>query len=277
MNKKAKTGIEEFAAILEGAQSTFDKSKNLSTFVERIILDSGLEEHYVSKDEIDGTQRKQNLQELANSAIPYECTMEGLLAFLDAINLDRSLELASDEEDTDAVTLITLHNTKGLEFKNVIITGLENGIFPREDKWGDELEEERRLFYVAITRAKDSLYITSCAIRRLYGHIQPMMPSRFLLEAGETLKPIGNIPRSYKNHFGSDDFDDEDYEEDEKAEILETWKKGTNVYHDDYGYGQIIKASVENGEVLILVKFETGNVKKFLPEYQKNKLDIIKE
>ena len=112
------------------------------------------------------------------------------------MNLNRGVA-ENTEETTDAVTLITLHNTKGLEFPRVIITGLENGIFPRGDKAGDELEEERRLFYVGITRAKDELYITSCAMRRLYGRTEPMMPSRFLFEAGDVFKVLGNVPPSY--------------------------------------------------------------------------------
>lgn len=260
-------------------QATESQSKveenfpRLSQFIQKIVEDSGLVELHKAQDEMDGTQRVANLQELVNSAVLYPLNMEGLLDFLDEIELNRTLA-DQTEETSDAVTLITIHNTKGLEFKNVIITGLENGIFPREDKWGEELEEERRLFYVAITRAKDSLYITSCALRRLFGHTQGMRPSKFLFEAGDTLKAIGNIPRSYKQY--NEEFGEQDQSGDEKGEILAVWKKGVNLYHDDYGSGQIIKSNVINGEVVIVVRFENGYEKKFLPEYQKNKLDIIK-
>ena len=125
-----------------------------------VIEESGLYEYHKAQDEIDGTARVSNLDELVNSAVLYPCTMQGLLDFLDSIELDRTLA-ENTEETTDAVTLITLHNTKGLEFPRVIITGLENGIFPRGDKAGDELEEERRLLYVAVTRAKKRLYLSS--------------------------------------------------------------------------------------------------------------------
>ncbi len=246
--------------------------ERLSVFIQRVIEESGLDEYHKSQDEIDGTSRLQNLQELVNSAISYPFSRRGLLDFLDSIELDRSLAEQNDES-ADAVTLITLHNTKGLEFNRVIITGLENGIFPREEKIGDELEEERRLFYVGITRAKNELYITSCAMRRLYGRTQPMMPSRFLLEAGDVFKVMGRVPLSFSNanSFGVEK------ELSPKAELLGKWKKGVRLYNDDYGYGQIVKSDADSGEVVIEVQFENGDRKKFMPEYQGKKLDIIKD
>ena len=87
-----------------------------SPYILRGVLYEGLLEYHKAGDEIEGTQRVANLQELVNSAVPYDFSMEGLLAFLDSINLDRSLELQSDKKNEDAVTLITLHNTKGLEY-----------------------------------------------------------------------------------------------------------------------------------------------------------------
>lgn len=306
LTKKAKEGLKDFCSIMKKFQSELDeKSKDLpddfqvdllaekavsvgsadsasalkndekdferlSVFIQRVIEESGLDEYHKSQDEIDGTSRVQNLQELVNSAISYPFSRRGLLDFLDSIELDRSLAEQNDES-ADAVTLITLHNTKGLEFNRVIITGLENGIFPREEKVGDELEEERRLFYVGITRAKNELYITSCAMRRLYGRIQPMMPSRFLLEAGDVFKVMGRIPLSFSNSFG------EEKELSPKAELLEKWKKGVRLYNDDYGYGQIVKSDADSGEVVIEVQFENGDRKNFMPEYQGKKLDIIKD
>lgn len=303
--KKAKEGLKDFCLIMKNLQSELDekskeipdeiqleslaeaaissssdsKPKNeekdferLSVFIQRVIEDSGLDEYHKSQDEIDGTSRIQNLQELVNSAISYPFSRRGLLDFLDSIELDRTLAEQSDDS-ADAVTLITLHNTKGLEFNRVIITGLENGIFPREEKVGEELEEERRLFYVGITRAKNELYITSCAMRRLYGRTQPMMPSRFLFEAGNVFKVMGRIPLSYSNANSSG----EDSGLSPKAELLEKWKKGVRLYNDDYGYGQIVKSDADSGEVVIEVQFENGERKKFMPEYQGRKLDIIKD
>ena len=256
-------------AELPGAEKDFER---LSVFIQRVIEESGLDEYHKSQDEIDGTNRIQNLQELVNSAVPYPYSRRGLLDFLDSIELDRSLAEQNDDS-ADAVTLITLHNTKGLEFNRVIITGLENGIFPREEKVCEELEEERRLFYVGITRAKNELYITSCAMRRLYGRTQPMMPSRFLLEAGDVFNVMGRVPLCYSNANVSGG----EKELSPKAELLEKWKKGVRLYNDDYGYGQIVKSDADSGEVVIEVQFENGERKKFMPEYQGKKLDIIKD
>ena len=278
LSKKAAEGAEAFVKMYKDLLNHFDKSKKLSDFIERVIQDSGLDEYHKASDEIEGTQRLQNLQELINSAVPYECSLQGLLAFLDAINLDRSLELQAEEAEEDAVTLITLHNTKGLEYNNVIITGLEQGVFPRENKVGADLEEERRLFYVGITRAKDQLYVTSTAQRVLYGHTQFMSPSIFLSEAEEAFKVVGQKPRpqttwgyagGYSN-YGS-------YKaKGPVSELEKKWGPGTKLYHDDYGYGVVVSSRMNGSEFLIEVQFETGSRKKFLPEYQSKSLQIIK-
>ena len=265
LSKKAGQGAQEFITIFEALGQCFDKGKKLSTFVERIIKDSGLDELHKASDEIEGTQRLANLQELINSAVPYECSMDGLTAFLDAINLDRSLELQSEEAAEDSVTLITLHNTKGLEFNKVVITGLEQGVFPRENKVGADLEEERRLFYVGITRAKDELYVTSVAQRMLYGSVQFMQPSIFLEESEDAFNVIGNKPFSYM-HYGMNN----------RARDGK-WSVGTKLYHDDYGYGIIVSSRANEGDLVIEVQFETGTRKKFLPEYQSKSLQIIKD
>ena len=271
LSKKAAEGAESFIKLYESLDKSFDKSKKLSDFIEKAIRASGLDEYHKASDEIEGTQRLQNLQELINSAVPYECSLDGLVAFLDAINLDRSLELQSEESQEDAVTLITLHNTKGLEYNNVIITGLEQGVFPRENKVGADLEEERRLFYVGITRAKNELYVTSTAQRILYGHTQFMSPSIFLNESEEAFKIVGQKPRQqfgwggYQSGYGSS-----------AGKSSSKWAPGTKIYHDDYGYGVVVKNRMNGTELIIEIQFETGAVKKFLPAYQSKALQIIK-
>ena len=277
LSKKASEGAERFVKMYKDLHAHFDKSKKLSEFIERVIKASELDEYHKASDEIEGTQRLQNLQELINSAVPYECSLEGLVAFLDAINLDRTLELQSEETSEDAVTLITLHNTKGLEYNNVIITGLEQGVFPRENKTGADLEEERRLFYVGITRAKNELYVTSAAQRILYGHTQFMSPSIFLKEAEEAFKVIGQKPqpqpmwgyRGYNSGFN--------VKQKTSGSALESkWAPGTKLYHDDYGYGVVVSSRMNGTDFMIEVQFETGATKKFLPEYQAKSLQIIK-
>ena len=259
LSKKASEGAEAFVKMYKDLTAFFDKSKKLSDFIERLIKASGLDEYHKASDDIEGTQRLQNLQELVNSAVPYECSVEGLVTFLDAINLDRALELQAEESGEDSVTLITLHNTKGLEYNKVVITGLEQGVFPRENKVGADLEEERRLFYVGITRARDELYVTSTAQRVLYGHTQYMSPSIFLKESEEAFKVVGRKPAG----FGAAAHDSK-------------WSVGTKIYHDDYGYGVITSNRMNGNELIIEVQFETGYAKKFLPQYQSKSLQIIK-
>ena len=194
LSKKAAEGAASFIKLFETLSGCFDENKSLSDFIERVIRDSSLDEFHRAGDEIEGTTRVQNLQELVNTAVPYKCTMEGLLQFLDAINLDRTLDAENQALGDDAVTLITLHNTKGLEYNKVVITGLEEGVFPRMEKQGAELEEERRLFYVGITRARDELYVTSTAKRCLYGRWDFMRPIPFIKEAAEAFTVIGQAP-----------------------------------------------------------------------------------
>ncbi len=259
---EAKSLAQE-ASLSEDETVIRNSAKKLSSFVETVIKESGLEEYHKEQDDSDGTQKISNLEELVNSALLYPCTLQGLIDFIDHINLDKTSQ-EEEDSDTDKVTLITLHNTKGLEFKRVIITGMESGLFPRPEKSAEEIEEERRLFYVGITRAKDELYFTSCAMRRLYGRTNPMMPSLFLNELGkDNVRILGQKPENFTA------------EKRQKDPLEEKYHLGAGVYHDDYGHGQIINGRYsEDGEYVITVSFETGGIKKFLPKYQKNSLIV---
>ncbi|MDR2048570.1 MAG: ATP-dependent helicase, partial [Treponema sp.] len=232
--------------------------EGLSVCVAVLIRDSGLAEYHGAHDEINGYQRIGNLQELVNAASLYPADTAGLLEFLEHIELDRSIEEDNRSGDFDAVTLITLHNTKGLEFRRVILTGLEQGIFPRNDKEADDLEEERRLFYVGATRAMDELYLCSCAMRRMYGRTQPMLPSLFLQEADRSnLRIIGAAPAGFLSRmeahvsagtrrvYGSSQ--GAEYGRGAGRRSSDgRWRLGERVFHDDQGYGNV--AGIEEGE-----------------------------
>ena len=260
--------------------------ENLSVLVEMISEKSGLKEFHATEDEIAGTQRVSNMIELANAAVLYECTTAGLLEFLDHIELDRNLETSDDENATDRVTLITLHNTKGLEFDRVIITGMEYGVFPRIEKTGEDLEEERRLCYVGITRAKNELYFTSCQSRRMYGRTEFLSPSPFLKEIDSShLKILGRIPQSFRpknsntfsnaGEFGKYGLS---HPNTKFPLIQQKYRTGTKIFHDDYGYGIVTKTSVtDEEEFVITVNFESGMQKKFLPQYQEKSLMVVKD
>lgn len=288
LTKKAKEGLKNFLNTIKELRSIIEagdiflkkeepKGEGLAPFIYEVLKQSGFAEYYESVDSASGTQKTANLNELANTASLYDFSVKGLSEFLEHIELDRSL--AGSEEKKDSVNLITIHNTKGLEFKNVIITGLETGVFPRDNGNFDELEEERRLMYVACTRAKDALYMTSCASRRLYGSLSFTQPSRFIFEIDKDLVNISEASSSYSTFSGSfgkqipADFSTKK----EEHPLLSKWKKGEKIYHDDYGYGAIIKADASSGELVVNIQFETGLIKRFMPEYQANDMTIIKD
>ena len=246
------TGASEQAVTQKHGQ----QGERLAAFVLAVIEQTGLGVFHRNQDEVMGTQKTANLQELANTASLYPCSAAGLTSFLEHIELDRSL--AETDAGADAVQLITMHNTKGLEFRNVIITGLENGIFPRNDESAEDMEEERRLMYVACTRAQNALYMTSCAARRMYGKLSYMEPSRFLAEIDSGLVDvIGQSIASFASPA------------DEEASL---WKCGQRLFHDDYGYGYVVQSRQSGGELVITVQFENGSQKRFFPVYQKSQL-----
>lgn len=280
--------INENTGNAENSTEKIQNVEKLSVLIEFIAEKSGLKTYYSEKDEISGTQRDSNIQELANSAVFYDSTRQGLLDFLDHIELDRTLELADEDTEADCVTLITLHNTKGLEFSRVVITGMEYGIFPRQDKYGSELEEERRLCYVGITRAKDELYMTACSKRIMYGRIEYMGPSPFLQEINpDRLKILGHLPFGFKKSssakavtshngdFGELGLSHPDTQTDP---IKHKYCRGTKIFHDDYGYGTIVSTTTtQDDQYAVTIQFENGGIKRFLPKYQEKSLQVIKE
>jgi DNA helicase-2/ATP-dependent DNA helicase PcrA len=172
----------EDAADDQTAEQVTDSDSLVSDIVRAAILDTGYEAALRAEktDEADG--RIENLQELVNAAVDYdEQGLEGLREFID----HSALVSDQDEYKRDApVTLMTAHSAKGLEFPVVFIVGLEDGLFPHSRSATDpaELEEERRLAYVAITRAEQFLYVTHAMKRRVYGEELASEPSQFLNE-----------------------------------------------------------------------------------------------
>jgi len=255
--------------------------EGLSTCVVNLLEESGIAEHHLTHDEISGNQRLNNLQEVANAAILYPPTQAGLLEFLEHIELDRSMEETSND-DKNAVTLITLHNTKGLEFRRVIMSGIEQGIFPRDDKKGEGLEEERRLFYVGATRAMDELYLTSCAQRRMYGRTAPMEPSLFLREADRKgLRIIGSAPYGFNAGAGSKAASGKGNSGGGFRRPATSsdgrWTQGDKVYHDDHGYGYVEQIRESEDGPVVKVVFETGHQTRFLSHHQSSRFTKIRD
>ncbi|GHU99088.1 DNA helicase [Spirochaetia bacterium] len=287
---KAKGGAK--AANREGLRA----GEGLSTCVVTLIQEAGIAEYHLAHDEIAGNQRIANLQELANAASLYPATRGGLLEFLEHIELDRSMETAGEAngDSDDVVTLITLHNTKGLEFRRVIMTGIEQGLFPRDDKKEDDLEEERRLFYVGATRAMDELYLTSCAMRRMFGRTMPAEPSLFLREVDKSsLRILGNAPYGFtptntrsaaSGPSFADDFSFSGRSSPghaagpagkNPASSDGRWKLGDRLFHDDHGYGAVIEIRESDDGPIIHARFDTGKELRFLSLHQSSRFTKI--
>ncbi len=183
--------VSDFMKILGGIKEVSEKEKPSQT-IRHILRTSGIEEELKNAD-ADDAERLENLRELVTFATKYDVFQnptEGIEHFL------TDVALASDQDelikDKKAVKLMTVHASKGLEFEYVFITGLEDGLFPhkrfdKEKFSGGQDEEERRLFYVALTRAKKKLYLSYASIRTIFGSKQVSMPSEFIMDIDDEL------------------------------------------------------------------------------------------
>ena len=216
----------EDAADDQTAEQVTDSDSPVSDIVRAAILDTGYETALRSEktDEADG--RLENLQELVNAAVDYdEQGLEGLREFID----HSALVSDQDEYKRDApVTLMTAHSAKGLEFPVVFIVGLEDGLFPHSRSATDpaELEEERRLAYVAMTRAERFLYVTHAMKRRVYGEELASEPSQFLNEMPIDLMEdlsLGKSWLSFARGSSAIDYEQGEYRKEKKKYTGKTY------------------------------------------------------
>ena len=233
------------------------KDKSFVDLVELVLDESGLKDEYKEKT-IENESRLENLEEFKSIARNFEDYNPGatLEEFLIEISLISDVKEASDCDEV--VTLMTMHAVKGLEFDVVFITGLEEGLFPHSNSMFDEseLEEERRLFYVAITRAKKVLYLTNARSRMLFGQIKSNLPSRFIEEINqEDIEKLFEENKSTKEIkiTKKDNFNDNDLE----------LKVGDHVNHNAYGNGIVV--SLEKS--VATIAFKVG-IKKILTTYK---------
>jgi ATP-dependent DNA helicase UvrD/PcrA len=179
---RAVSALKSFRDLVSGlAERSRDAAEPVSEVVKAAVIDSGYERALKDENTEEAEGRLLNLEELVNAAAESEQRGETLRDFLD----HAALVSDTDEYKAEAqVTLMTMHAAKGLEFPLVFIAGLEEGLFPhsRANESQDDLEEERRLCYVAITRAEKYLYLSHAMKRRVYGAEMPSEPSRFLME-----------------------------------------------------------------------------------------------
>lgn len=272
--KSSLSQMNSFRMIIEkNVRTIFNKT--VKEIVESVIEDTGYIRELELVDNSENKNRIENIKEFVSAVEDFERRSpdKTLSGYLTQIALVTDIDSWQDNEDK--VTLMTLHLAKGLEFKNVFITGLEEGLFPIGESAYDEqeLEEERRLMYVGMTRAKENLYMTWSTERTVFGKTKWNVPSRFLLEAGfkeqlsnrNAINVINNTPFKPKEEIY--------YEPVEKADDS-PYKIGTIVYHQVFGNGKIIEKNGSGDNLKLVVLFGGGQWKKLLAKFAN--LKIIK-
>jgi len=235
----------------------------LSGIVDEILEHIGYKAYIQDKD--DGEERWENIVELHNVAGEYDelDAEEALTAFLEKVSLVSDIDEL--DEKADAATLITLHQAKGLEFPAVFIVGLEEGILPHRRSFDDpeEMEEERRLCYVGITRAKKRLYLLRSYRRSLFGGSTSNPPSRFLQDISPHLTSRRGLWEETATPVASPDFDRGSQPSRRSSSTL-TLKVGDHVHHSKFGPGIVMNCSPTRDDQEVTVAFEGAGVKRLL-------------
>lgn len=289
LGNRAKQAIRQFADLIQKYIDLKDKI-SLNELVHALVDDVGLLSMYKLDNTVESQSRAENIQELMAGVGEYvddtdEPTLSGFLE-----NVALVTDIDGWDERSNAITLMTLHSAKGLEFPVVFICGLEDGLFPvsRSIESADALEEERRLFYVGITRAKEKVYISHVQQRAMYGEGSYRLPSRFLDELDPEvvelskqqsyqIRPTFNRP-DRRNIFSSQStnksieyFDEHpDYENfSQDVSTIPGIKKGAFVSHATFGKGKIVGVDGKGKMQKVTVHFENGVEKKLLTQFAK--------
>ena len=262
---KAGEGAGVFLTAWKKGEKALEDNQNLGDILYQAILDTGLLAYYNSeKDEAQRKSRIENLSQLVSALSGGEVENDSLLedvedlgekdsksalrAFLENITLDSTVLGSEDPRDKEGVTLITMHNTKGLEFDKVFCVGLENELIPGRN--GDEpknKEEERRIMYVAMTRARKKLYLSYATSRKLWGNTVYSSPSSFLREIPENML-IGDIDKLFKNSSSSFSPGYSPYGGTYKSNYTSSWKDKGSTYTNTPSWAANIPG-LKKGEV----------------------------
>lgn len=188
------SSLERFTELMDNFM-IMSETMPVSMLIETILKETGYLEELKKSNEIEDKSRIENLQELVSDAVDFEKNSEdkSLMAYLEKVSLVQDTE-DPEKEQENAVVLMTIHSAKGLEFPNVFMVGMENGLFPSMSDLDkeDQMEEARRLCYVGITRAKETLYMTSSEVRRVFGRTVSYSQSDFIGEIRNDLKEYIN-------------------------------------------------------------------------------------
>ena len=294
--QKAAPKFQRFVDLIQSMQRLAEEA-DLPEFYETLIQESGYAAMLSEKKDNESKSRLENIHELASSISGYleHAEEPSLGGFLDEVALYTDLD--SVEEEDNCVTLMTMHAAKGLEFPVVFTIGMEEGVFPGYRAIGEEeeLEEERRLCYVALTRAKERLYLTCAAQRMLFGRTSANLPSRFVQEIpAERLQAGGRVRQPRQELFRDNDWSTEErfsqiprpaartqsapmprpsgtraapaaYRKPApKAQPLLQLKKGEMVRHSAFGTGMVLSIQPMGGDALVEVAFDNVGTKRMM-------------
>ena len=261
--------------VLRQAEKT--ASMNLADRIECLINDTGLFAYHTNEKGKLGDSRTENLTELVRAARQFEegCDEDDVLeAFLAHVSLEASEHQADEHED--AIQLMTLHSAKGLEFPIVVISGMEEGLFPHRLALNDTtgLEEERRLCYVGITRAMEQLYLTYAESRMLFGSVSASVPSRFLSEIPkhlvEEVRMQSNV--GYAKRLQGGAFTPPRLQAKDDAAVShggQVLQAGGKVQHKLFGNGVVLSIDGEGDSAKIQVNFDKHGTKWLVVAYAK--------
>jgi len=276
----------QFSSLIEGLAQLLEDGVSLADFYDELIIRSGYQDMLQAKDTEENRTRLENIRELKSSINSYvtNATENGeipsLSGFLAEIALYTDLEQYNESDD--AIVMMTMHSSKGLEFPHVFLVGLEDGLFPGMRAIGDreEMEEERRLCYVAITRAKNTLTICYAKQRMIFGRTSAAMPSRFLkelpeteiLKKGSTLSVYGQnmasgsasyARRPVYSETGQYSSFTKSVGSNDNTKILDL-SKGDMVQHTAFGRGMVLSVMKMGGDALLEVAFDKIGTKKLM-------------
>ena len=271
----------QFSAMIEELAKLLEDGMSLPEFYDEVVSRTGYADMLTSKDTEENKTRLENVHELKSSIHSYmENTERPTLAgFLEEIALYTDIEQYNESDD--AVVMMTMHSAKGLEFPNVFLVGFEDGLFPGQRSIGDaeEMEEERRLCYVAITRAKKSLTISYARQRMIYGRTSSSMPSRFLKEIPEAciVKKGGFRPyqaaasTGYDRPYSTYSSRPKPRYHSESSMVISKsavpmleLQQGDMVSHAAFGRGMVLTVTKMGGDALLEIAFDDIGTKKLM-------------
>ncbi|MBN1163340.1 MAG: UvrD-helicase domain-containing protein [Candidatus Krumholzibacteriota bacterium] len=266
---KQRERVEEFSKLIASFE-LLAREATVHEVLGAVVERTGYRD-YLREDPQTAQSRLENIEELLNETERFSARgkANGLENFLEEIALFSDIDSLRNEEK---VALMTLHNSKGLEYRAVVITGLEEGLLPHYSAYDDdqELEEERRLFYVGMTRAREELYLFCASSRMQFGKWTGNQPSRFLEEIPSRLASVSGWAGSSEDNGSLFREVDPAYaEEDEKVSIRgdSRFREGALINHPTYGEGRIKKVEGSGKDMKVSVQFTGYGTKKFLARY----------